>query len=213
MRTYPFEGRRGWWTAMFFACVLFVPARVQAQTVDSSWIAEIEEYWQGINAQYMDSSHSPLLEEDRRVFTELERFVPDPSYRVLARFKAREGDEFGMPTTTDRRPVYKGIGKLRFELNGRKCELTVYQNRDLVKKPEYADHLFLPFTDLTNGESTYGGGRYIDLHGPLGKEVSIDFNKAYNPYCAYGGRYSCPIVPAENHLDISVEAGVKAFEH
>lgn len=204
--------RRGFELALLIAAFL-IHGSSCAQIADSAWVVDLGSYWAEINAEYADSSNSPLLAADRSSFTELERFAPDPTYRVTARFKAREGKEFGMSTTTDRRPVYKGVGELRFKLHGTKCRLTVYQNRDLVKKPEYADHLFLPFTDLTNGESTYGGGRYLDLKGPLGKEVTIDLNKAYNPYCAYGGRYSCPIVPAENHLEVAVEAGVKAFAH
>ena len=72
--------------------------------------------------------------------------------------------------------------------------------------------MFLPFLDNTNGEETYGGGRYIDLQFPEGGELVIDFNKAYNPLCAYNEKYSCPIVPLENYLELKVEAGVKAFE-
>ena len=75
------------------------------------------------------------------------------------------------------------------------------------------DHLFLPFTDNTNGVETYGGGRYIDLKIPAGNTINIDFNKAYNPYCAYSDKYSCPIPPPENHLDIEIKAGIKLTDH
>ena len=71
--------------------------------------------------------------------------------------------------------------------------------------------MFLPFSDLTSGNETYGGGRYIDLEIPKGKTITIDFNQAYNPYCAYNPKYSCPIVPAENELLTNVNAGVKKF--
>jgi uncharacterized protein (DUF1684 family) len=71
--------------------------------------------------------------------------------------------------------------------------------------------LFLPFLDTTNGIETYGGGRFLDMRIPKSKEVIIDFNKAYNPYCAYNYNYSCPIVPLENNLSIKVKAGVKKF--
>lgn len=81
----------------------------------------------------------------------------------------------------------------------------------LVHGLEYNDHLFLPFLDDTNGDATYGGGRYIDLRIPKNDIIKIDFNTAYNPYCAYNGKYSCPIVPSENYLPVKVEAGVKAF--
>jgi uncharacterized protein (DUF1684 family) len=99
-----------------------------------------------------------------------------------------------------------------FNLKGNAYRLNVYQNQDLMKKEGFEDYLFLPFLDDTNGEESYGGGRYIDLGIPEGDEVVIDFNKAYNPYCAYNEKYSCPIVPRENYLDLKVEAGVKAFQ-
>jgi uncharacterized protein len=182
-----------------------------AQSSGAEWLTALEAYWAEINAEYRDSLKSPLLPADRSGFTGLERYVPDPRFRVLARFKAKEGKEFGMPTTTDRRPVYRSVGVLEFKLHGRRHRLAVYQNRDLVLKPGYVNHLFVPFTDLTNGETTYGGGRYLDLEGPLGREVELDFNRAYNPYCAYGGRYSCPIPPKDNHVMVRLEAGVKAW--
>ena len=75
----------------------------------------------------------------------------------------------------------------------------------------FEDYLFLPFLDDTNGEESYGGGRYIDLKIPEGDQMTIDFNTAYNPYCAYDAKYSCPIVPRENYMDVEVRAGVKAF--
>ena len=195
------------------AFTLAMPALLCAQSVDPAWLAGLASYWAEIEATYADSVKSPLPMEDRPSFIGLPRYAPDPRYRVVAKFRAREGKEFGMPTTTDRRPSYRSVGTLTFILEGRKHRLTVYRNRDLAQRPEYADHLFLPFMDLTNGEATYGGGRYLDLEGPLGREVELDFNRAYNPYCAYGGRYSCPIPPAENHLKVRVEAGVLAPDH
>jgi uncharacterized protein (DUF1684 family) len=184
---------------------------VQAQPVDRVWADGLEAYWDRINAEYRDTAHSPLLPEDLAVFTELDRYAPDPQFRILARYHARKGKPFGMRTSTDRLPLYESVGVLSFRINGVKEHLTVYRNIELSKRPEYADHLFVPFTDLTNGGTTYGGGRYLDLEAPLGKEVEVDLNRAYNPYCAYGGRYSCPVPPMENHLEVHVEAGVKAF--
>jgi len=83
---------------------------------------------------------------------------------------------------------------------------------ELKEDEGYEDYLFLPFTDATNGNETYGGGRYIDLSIPNGDQIVIDFNKAYNPYCTYNKKYSCPIVPSQNALDIEIFAGVKAFK-
>lgn len=194
-------------TALLLATVL------RAQAPDPVWRDSLEAYWGRINAEYRDPKHSPLLPADRAHFTALERYAPDPRYRVTATFKAREGKAFKMKTSTDRLPTYQAVGRLSFVLDGKKLKLSVYRNPELSARPEYANYLFVPFTDLTNGESTYGGGRYLDLEGPLGATVELDFNKAYNPYCAYGGKYSCPIPPAENHLPVAVEAGVKAFDH
>ena len=197
------------WSA-FVLLVGLAPASAQDGLV---WQDSLRAYWDRINTEYRDPAHSPLLPEDLAHFTELERFVPDSTYRVRAAFRPRQGKIFGMKTTTDRLPTYQAVGVLRFTIRGRKERLTVYRNVDLSTKPEYVNYLFIPFTDLTNGESTYGGGRYVELTGPLGKTVELDFNRAYNPYCAYGGRYSCPIPPAENHVEIPLEAGVKAFAH
>ena len=81
-----------------------------------------------------------------------------------------------------------------------------------MSKPGYEDYLFLPFLDNTNGETSYGGGRYVEGRIPEGDILVIDFNKAYNPYCAYNEKYSCPIVPRENSVDENIEAGVKAYD-
>jgi uncharacterized protein (DUF1684 family) len=79
--------------------------------------------------------------------------------------------------------------------------------------PKYKNYLFVPFKDMTNGKETYGGGRYLDLETTdiQNDSVILDFNKAYNPYCAYSNGYSCPIPPKENHLAVSIEAGEKTF--
>ncbi|MCB0475507.1 MAG: DUF1684 domain-containing protein, partial [Flavobacteriaceae bacterium] len=100
-----------------------------------------------------------------------------------------------------------------FELNGQSLKLHVYQNQELIKQAEYENHIFIPFTDLSSGNESYGGGRYIDLEIPRGDTLVIDFNKAYNPYCAYNHKYSCPIPPRENSLPVAIHAGVKAFKH
>lgn len=188
-------------------------SNAQAQETQQQWLSELASYWEEINVEYRDSIHSPLRPEDRAQFKELERFEPDPLYSVTAQFKPMKGKEFGMRTTTERRPVYQAAGRLTFELSGKKCKLTMYRNLELSKQPQYLNYYFVPFTDLTNGDLTYGGGRYIDLEGPFEENVALDFNRAYNPYCAYDGKYSCPIPPEGNHLNISVLAGVKKFEH
>jgi hypothetical protein len=171
------------------------------------------EFQKEINAEYKDASTSPLKDKDRKNFKGLEFFKFDTTYVVRARFeRTPEETPFQMKTTTERLPIYVKYGIVTFNLKRNAYRLNVYQNQDLMKKEGYEDYLFLPFLDDTNGEESYGGGRYIDLRIPEGDEVVIDFNKAYNPYCAYNEKYSCPIVPRENYLDLKVEAGVKAFQ-
>lgn len=170
------------------------------------------EFQKEINAEYKDASTSPLKDKDRKNFMGLEFFKFDSIYVVHAKFvKTPDESPFEMKTTTERLPVYVKYGIVTFSLKGNEYHLNVYQNQDLMKKEGFADYLFLPFLDDTNGDESYGGGRYIDLRIPESDEVVIDFNKAYNPYCAYNEKYSCPIVPRENYLELKVEAGVKVF--
>ncbi len=139
----------------------------------------------------------------------LDFFPANDTFSVTAIFKRTAKEKaFPMKTTTERLPEYLKYGELHFQLKGKSCQLNVYQNVQLMKKQGFEDYLFLPFTDLTNGSETYGGGRYIDFKIPKTKSVILDFNKAYNPYCAYNEAYSCPIPPPENFIAEEVRAGV-----
>jgi uncharacterized protein (DUF1684 family) len=165
-----------------------------------------------LNNSYADSLKSPLTKEDLNHFKGLDFFQISEKYIVEATFvRTKKEKPFGMKTTTSRTPLYKKYGELRFSIEGKEIKLNVYQNIDLIKKPGYDDYLFLPFSDLTCGKESYIGGRYVDVRIQKGTIWTIDFNKAYNPYCAYNYEYSCPIVPLENDLDIEILAGVKKF--
>lgn len=165
-----------------------------------------------LNQSYADSLKSPLTKEDLNHFKGLDFFLISEKYIVEATFvRTKKEKPFGMKTTTSRTPLYKKYGELRFSIEGKEFKLNVYQNIDLIKKSGYDDYLFLPFSDLTCGKESYIGGRYVDVRIQKGTIWTIDFNKAYNPYCAYNYEYSCPIVPLENDLDIEILAGVKKF--
>ncbi|MWW24814.1 DUF1684 domain-containing protein [Algibacter lectus] len=171
------------------------------------------EFQKTINAEYKDASTSPLKDKDRKVFESLEFFKFDSTYVVTAQFKRVENAEwFNMKTTTDRVSKERVYGVLTFELKGETFSLNVYQGQELMIKEGFEDYLFLPFLDETNGLESYGGGRYLDMKIPDSNTVVIDFNSAYNPYCAYNERFSCPVVPRVNYLKTRVEAGVKAFK-
>ena len=166
------------------------------------------------NLNFANPETSILVPEDIAGFKSLDYFEVDESYRIKARFERTEGMPiFEMQTTTDRKPLYTTYGKAHFSLNGKEHTLHIYQNQKLMSFVQYADYLFIPFNDLTNGNETYGGGRYMDLTIPTQGETSItlDFNKVYNPYCAYNSKYSCPIPPAVNNLDTEIKAGVKKY--
>lgn len=171
-----------------------------------------KEFQDNLNYDYADKAKSPLTEEDFKTFKSLDFFPINENYIVNAQFvRTKKEKVFKMKTSTDRLPEYVKYGELLFVLDGVSCKLNVYKNIDLSKKPGYEDYLFLPFSDLSSGKETYIGGRYIDLRVQKGSTWKIDFNKAYNPYCAYNHKYSCPIVPLENDLHVSVLAGVKKF--
>ena len=171
------------------------------------------EFQKELNAEYKDASTSPLKDKDRKVFEGLDFFMVDSTYIVSASFKRTSGEQpFKMKTTTERLPFYLKYGELSFNLKGKQFSLNIYQNQSLKDDEGFEDYLFLPFLDETNGIDSYGGGRYLDARIPEGDTLIIDFNKAYNPYCAYNDKYSCPLVPRKNYLKTKVEAGVKIFD-
>jgi len=157
-------------------------------------------------------SHEVVKGDDKKFM----QFYPvNKAYRVVADFKpSASGEWLTFKTSGTKNKVFKLYGTLSFLLKGKACQLNIYQSQELTTNPEYKNYLFLPFTDLTTGNETYGSGRYLDLTTTEiqnGKLV-LDFNKAYNPYCAYvSGVYNCPIPPKENNLPVAVKAGEKAF--
>ncbi len=181
--------------------------------VTGTTLKDILDFQSKLNDEFKSPESSPLPDRYRKDFESLDFFKPDTNYVVKAKFVLTpDALPFLMPTTTDRKSEEVVYGIAHFQLNGKEHKLEIYQNRKLMLDEEYKDYLFLPFTDQTNGEQTYAGGRYIDLSIPNDNTIVIDFNKAYNPYCAYNKKYSCPIVPSINALDTSVMAGVKDFK-
>jgi len=174
--------------------------------------AAVEKFQKELNTEYADAKSSPLMAEDLAVFKALDFYPINEKFFVVAKFIRTENEKpFEMKTSTARKPMYVKFGEAHFEIDGKSCQLNLYQNIELSKKEEYNDYLFLPFSDLTCGKESYIGGKYIDLKTPTGDSIVIDFNTSYNPYCAYNHKYSCPKVPLENDLKIEIKAGVKKF--
>jgi len=165
------------------------------------------------NSFFKDASKSPLKSKDLKVFEGLDFFPIDSLFVVKAQLmRTPDSSFFEMKTTTDRVTKERVFGVLSFTISDLIYKLNVYQGKPDSDSEVDSDYLFLPFLDATNGETTYGGGRYIDLSIPEGNQIMIDFNSSYNPYCAYNEKYSCPIVPRENYVPLEIKAGVKRFK-
>ena len=162
-----------------------------------------------INDFFKDASVSPLKKRDLKNFRGLDFFTYDSTYLVTAKLtKTPKEKPFMMLTTTDMMVEYIKYGTVSFELLNNQYSLDIYKN---LEDPNERDNLFLPFLDDTNGNESYGGGRYINLDIPQGDNLIIDFNSAFNPYCVYDEKYSCPIVPIDNYLPLEIKAGVMNF--
>lgn len=178
----------------------------------SSYIQEIKKHRYELNVKFADKETTPLTEKNFKEFSAIDFFPIDSTYKVIAKF-VRTPDEipFQMASTTSRKSIAIKYGEAHFILDNKNLKLNIYQTEGIGD--DYVNYLFLPFNDQTNGNETYGGGRYIDLRPPKGNSIVIDFNKAYNPYCVYNDKYSCAIPPKENNLDVAISAGEKAFKN
>lgn len=190
--------------SIFFFFLLLVAAEVAGQknTYRDSMIAYQKNYVE---------THEVVSKSNRKYL----HFYPvNEQYRVLAKFtKISDTAGFIVKTSGKMNKKFFRYGILNFSLDNQSVRLTIYQSEQLMKTEEYRDNLFIPFTDLTSGEESYAGGRYLDYQtGDIqNNSLLIDFNKAYNPYCAYTTGYNCPIPPRENDLPVAILAGEKAF--
>ncbi len=194
-----------------FVSLLLILILISAHAQHSK-LQTAKEFQDELNSDYANKEKSPLTDDDFKTFTSLAFFPINEKYTVKASFvRTKKEKVFKMKTSTSRLPEYKKYGELFFTIDGMEHQLNVYQNIALIKKPDYKNSLFLPFSDLTCGTESYIGGRYVDMEISNETIWTIDFNKAYNPYCAYNHKYSCPIVPLENDLKTIILAGVKKF--
>ncbi len=172
---------------------------------------EIMEHREAYKNHFLTSSSTPLKKKDLKF---LRFFEPDSNYCVVAKFiKDTDPVPFDMLTSSGITKIYVAYGVLEFEILGKTQHLTIYRSLAFPQHPLNKNHGFIPFKDLSNGKLSYGGGRYLDIKlNEIENELySIDFNKAYNPYCAFSAGYSCPIPPKANHLSIEINAGEQTF--
>ncbi len=153
---------------------------------------------------YKHDHHSPLTHEQKHVFKGLKYFPENPNLKLEVTVNEfPEKQLVIMQTSTGATQEYLRFGRFCFMVDGVQAELTIYENDN-----EY----FLPFADALAGKETYGAGRYLEPHRTHNGKFLIDFNYAYNPYCAYNPRWSCPIPPAENRIKVPIRAGEKIFD-
>lgn len=196
--------------ACFYCLTILLAAATYIQAYAQNHKKEVKAFQKELNREYANPKKSPLPESQLKQFKALPFYPIDETYSVTAQFeRVKNPVPITLKTTTSRLPVYDVYGIATFELKGQTYKLNVYQSHSLRETEKYKNYLFLPFTDQTNGSETYGGGRFIDLTIPEGNTIVINFNKAYNPYCAYNHKYSCPVPPQENDLAVEIKAGVK----
>ena len=179
------------------------------QQAGDSYIEEVKKYRKEKDEQFANGKESPLDRKQKKVFNGLKYYPIDQAYRIIADFETfplQEGIQ--IKTTLGVSKVFKKHGKATFQLNGKTHELLILKSTDRLT----ANILFIPFTDETSGRETYGAGRYLDAEMSGNNKIILDFNIAYNPYCAYNTTYECPLPPKENNLLVKIEAGEKNFK-
>ena len=174
---------------------------------------EIKKHRKHYKQEFLEEARSPFYNKKKEL-KHMKFYKPNPFYKFEAIFALTPNAEpFDMATYSGITKPYVKYGIATIQFNGKPVEVNVYQSLRLREMEKYKEYLFIPFKDITNGESTYGGGRYIDISMSDIKDgkVMIDFNKCYNPWCAYSDGYNCPVPPIENHFELNILAGEKNF--
>lgn len=189
--------------------MLILSPVIYGQEQDSLLVQEILDFQIEQNTHFLSKKTSPLSRKERKKFHGHSFYPVNLDYRVEAEFiRIEREDTIALQTSSGMIKFYRPYAQVRFSINGKPCELTVYQSYWLRGTKEFENYLLLPFRDPTSGTTSYGGGRYLDLMIPDGDSIILNFNLAYNPYCAYTDGYNCTIPPRENTLDIPIEVGL-----
>src|SRR5712692_9651115 len=166
--------------------------------------AELKRFRSEKDRVFAKDPHSPLTPAQRQAFQGLEYFDENPRLVINASVDRNvEAGEVRMATSGGEEQVYQRYGLVRFRVDNEPAQLVLYSSDD-------SDELFIPFRDATSGHDTYGAGRYLEVEAH-GDHVTIDFNYAYNPNCAYDSAWICPLPPTENWLKVPIRAGEKTF--
>jgi uncharacterized protein (DUF1684 family) len=166
-------------------------------------MSDLQEFRASKDEFFARHPQSPLTTEQKRNFHGLEYFDENQDLQLEVRVeKFSEQKEIMMQTSTGQTQTYTRYGRFKFNVDGQEAELTLYANEH---------SFFLPFADSLAGEKTYPAGRYLEPEPLPDDRFLVDFNLAYNPYCAYNEMWSCPLTPPENRLKVPIRAGEKMF--
>jgi uncharacterized protein (DUF1684 family) len=215
-------------SSLLAACDRSDPGSMVSILPPAHWAAGLEADRAAKDEAFRTSPDTPLRPGDVERFGGLDYWAPDPGYYFAGpiRLYAQREPFWIVTTSGEQRPCEK-FGWIEFPIDGSSHRLQVYRLLDLGHEMD-AGSLLLPFTDATSGGETYPAGRYVDLEGPPGEiEITqaadglpvapgpyvLDFNRAYNPSCAYGApeRFACPVAPKDNRLGVRVEAGERGY--
>jgi len=176
----------------------------------SGWMERIEEEREFKDGFFAAHPQSPIPPKEREEFKGLDYYPLDPDYRFeLELHEHSDKKRRKMAYTRGEEQEFLRCGEFKFKIDGQQQVLQAYKS-----DPE-EERLFVPFKDATNGKETYGAGRYLDLderHRTAEGKWILDFNRAYNPWCAYSEKYTCPFVPPENWLRVPIRAGEKNYQ-
>jgi len=192
-----------------FVVALIIFYSFQGKDSGKEYEAEIRTERQAKN-DYMSSSDESPFGEGKKNFKKLNYYPIELNYRISAKLVSIENKKMVvLPTSDNLEKKYLEYAFAEFELNGESCKLLILE---IMEEGPYRGTLFLAFADATSANETYGAGRYLDVKKvPGASSVILDFNQAYNPYCAYSEKYSCPFPPKENILKIAIQAGEKKY--
>lgn len=196
---------------IILAVAAFVIYSLQGGSSDEDYLVSIQKD-RNEKAEFMKSGNGSPFLKDSIPFTELHYFTIDPKYKVKAKLQPIEGKKVVILATSDgNEQKYLEYAIAIFSLDGIENRLLILE---LMEMGPQRGKLFLAFADETSGAETYGAGRYLDVKKvPAATSVVLDFNLAYNPYCAYNDSYSCPFPPKENILEVAIRAGEMNYNH
>ena len=193
------------YAVLVLAATLFL-ARCSSGAPDAGqgdYVQQLQKARAATDVQFRNSPNNPIPPDAMDSLLPLSYFPPDPDYVVPASLKlATQREVVDMPTSTGEVRKEERVGVLEFVLKGQPLKLAAFHEAGTDMT-----HLFVPFRDLTSGTETYQAGRYLDLELSASGVYTIDFNRAYNPFCYYSSKFDCPYPPAENRLTIPVRAG------